>query len=155
MSNLGPNLGLEEEILSGCCLHYTGTKKKKQQKDSAGFAFIPPSMKQAGHMWGEEEGRELMKLWVCLGAVLQACMPLRGFTRAPETPLEGSHASKSNACPRAGKRQGNSCPVPCQNPPSSCCAWLFFPGWSLHPDPGPWSFSWDVQPKSQNLQWSL
>lgn len=39
-------------------------KKKNQQKDSAGFAFIPPSVKQAGHMWGEEEGGELMKLWV-------------------------------------------------------------------------------------------
>ena len=63
MANLGPNLGLEEEILSGCCLHFTGTKKK-QQKDSAGFAFIPPSVKQAGHMWGEEEGGELLKLWV-------------------------------------------------------------------------------------------
>lgn len=112
MANLGPNLGLEEEILSGCCLHYTGTKKKKQQKGSAGFAFIPPSMKQAGHMWGEEEGRELMKLWVCLGAVLQVCIPLRGFTRAPETPLEGSHASKSNACPRAGKDKA----IPAQCP---------------------------------------
>lgn len=64
MANLGPNLGLEEEILSGCCLRFTGTKKKKktQQKDSAGFAFIPPSVKQAGHMWGEEEGGELMQL---------------------------------------------------------------------------------------------
>lgn len=78
-----------------------------------------------------------------------------GFTRAPETPLEGRRASKSNACPRAGKGQGDSCPVPCQNPPSSCCAWVFFPGWSLHLDPGRWSFSWDVRPKSQNLQWSL
>lgn len=40
-------------------------KKKSQQKESAGFAFIPPIVKQAGHMWGEEGG-ELMKLWVVM-----------------------------------------------------------------------------------------
>lgn len=35
MANLGPDLGLEGEILSGCCLHFTGMKKN-QPRDWAG-----------------------------------------------------------------------------------------------------------------------
>lgn len=87
-------------------------------------------------MWGEEEGGELVKLWVvmfkhlswsCLPGI---CIPLMSFTPAPETPLEGSRASKSNACPRAGKGQGKSLPaaVPGVSSQDGAYTWIRVPG---------------------------
>lgn len=73
MSNLGPNLGLEEEILSGCSLHYTGTKKKKTAKGLSWLCFHTSQHEagwaHVGRGGGKGTDETMGMSWSCVASV--------------------------------------------------------------------------------------
>lgn len=146
-------MGLGEEILSGCCLHFTG-KKKKKIKTAQGLSWFcfHTSQREAG--WARRREGKRGNGSRVRTFVLELCCkraPLfMGFARALGHHPRAAALQSPVPAPERGKDEGF---LP--KPPSSCRPWVFIPGWSLSRDPGPWPFSWDVQPKPQNLQRSL
>lgn len=61
-----------------------------------------------------EQGTAVFALLTC--SCVASAHPLTGFICGPETPLEGSHASKESDCP--GKEEANSTCPGCTGPPA-------------------------------------